>query len=114
MTPSPMPWRGCRRPTPPWPPYCPPWSEALPEFAPRTLLDVGAGPGTASFAAAHRYGSLQQITLRDHNPHLRELGLTLLAASDRAALREAAYDRGEASAAAGERRRRRIWSWQAT
>lgn len=72
--------------------------EVLPDFVPQTLLDVGSGPGTAAFAAAHRYGSLQRVTLLDHNPHLRDLGLTLLAASDRAALCAAVYDRGEASA----------------
>ena len=72
--------------------------DVLPDFAPSTLLDVGAGPGTAAFAAAQRYGALQRVTLLDHNPHLRDLGLTLLAASDRAALRAAVYDRGEAAA----------------
>lgn len=45
----------------------------VPDFAPRTLLDVGAGPGTASWAARNAWPSLQQATLLDANPHL--LGL---------------------------------------
>src|ERR1043166_10274342 len=35
--------------------------EARPEFAPKTLLDIGAGPGTASWAAAGTFPSLQHF-----------------------------------------------------
>ena len=45
----------------------------IPDFAPRTLLDVGAGPGTASWAAMDAWPTLQQAALVDANPHL--LGL---------------------------------------
>jgi len=48
-----------------------------PDFAPRTLLDVGAGPGTASWAAAQAFETLQGFTLLDANPALRALALTL-------------------------------------
>lgn len=72
--------------------------DVRPDFAPTTLLDVGSGPGTAAFAAAQRYASLQRVTLLDHNAHLRDLGLALLAASERAALSQANYQRGEAAA----------------
>jgi ribosomal protein RSM22 (predicted rRNA methylase) len=40
---------------------------ADPGFAPRSLLDVGCGPGTASFAAAEVFPSLQLFTLLDRN-----------------------------------------------
>ncbi|KPF99212.1 SAM-dependent methyltransferase [Rhodopseudomonas sp. AAP120] len=63
-------------------------TEITPEFSPSTLLDVGAGPGTASFAATQAFESLRTLTLLDANPALRELALTL--ASDRR--RTAAFD----------------------
>src|SRR6202000_576533 len=49
--------------------------EARPDFAPQTLLDVGAGPGTASFAAAAAFASLKSFTLLDANSALRTLAL---------------------------------------
>jgi ribosomal protein RSM22 (predicted rRNA methylase) len=52
-------------------------SEARPDFAPRTLLDVGAGPGTASWAASEAFPSLTSLTLLDTNPALRALALDL-------------------------------------
>ena len=45
----------------------------VPEFAPQSLLDVGAGPGTASWAALDAWTTLQQATLLDANPHLLAL-----------------------------------------
>src|ERR1700752_4027778 len=41
--------------------------EISPEFAPKSLLDVGAGPGTASWAAAEAFSSLNGFTLLDAN-----------------------------------------------
>jgi ribosomal protein RSM22 (predicted rRNA methylase) len=49
--------------------------EARPDLAPASLLDVGAGPGTASWAAAEQFPSLQNFTLLDVNPALRALAL---------------------------------------
>jgi ribosomal protein RSM22 (predicted rRNA methylase) len=68
--------------------------EIRPEFAPKRLLDVGAGPGTASWAAIEAFSSLQDFTLLDANDALRKLALDLL--SDSFRLREAVYERGEA------------------
>src|SRR3984893_2211845 len=51
--------------------------EVTPEFAPKSLLDVGAGPGTATWAAAEAFSSLQDFTLLDANPALRALALDL-------------------------------------
>lgn len=45
----------------------------VPDFLPRSLLDVGAGPGTASWAALDAWPSLERLGLLDSNPHL--LGL---------------------------------------
>src|SRR3978361_434837 len=51
--------------------------EIRPDFAPKTLLDVGAGPGTASWAAAEAFSSLENFTLLDANRALRALALDL-------------------------------------
>ncbi len=47
--------------------------ERMPGFAPESLLDVGAGPGTASWAAAQTFDTLRSLTMIDANPALREL-----------------------------------------
>src|SRR5215212_7860823 len=47
--------------------------EINPEFAPKNLLDVGAGPGTATWAAAEAFPSLQGFALLDANDALRAL-----------------------------------------
>src|ERR1700726_1749718 len=71
--------------------------EAIPEFAPKSLLDVGAGPGTATWAAAEAFSSLQDFTLLDANPALRTLALEL--SRDSMRLLDIRYQRGEARAA---------------
>lgn len=53
-------------------------SEIRPEFAPQTLLDVGAGPGTASFAAAEAFPTLENFAMIDRNDALRALALDLV------------------------------------
>ena len=71
--------------------------EIRPDFAPKNLLDVGAGPGTATWAAAEAFPSLQGFALLDANDALRALALGLVADSFR--LRDVSYERGEARAA---------------
>ena len=70
--------------------------EIRPDFAPKTLLDIGAGPGTASWAAAEAFSTLQGFTLIDANDALRKLALDLFSESFR--LRDINYERGEARA----------------
>lgn len=60
-------------------------TEIAPDLAPETLLDVGAGPGTASWAAAEAFPSLQDFTLLDANATLSRLGLDLARHSTRLA-----------------------------
>ena len=69
----------------------------VPDFAPASLLDVGAGPGTATWAAAEAFSSLTRFTLLDANSALRALALDL--GSNSARLRDMTYQRGEARAA---------------
>lgn len=65
-----------------------------PDFTPASLLDVGAGPGTATWAAAEAFPSLQSFTLLDANDALRKLALYLAGDSSR----RIDYQRGEARA----------------
>lgn len=71
--------------------------EIKPDFAPNTLLDVGAGPGTATWAAAAAFSSLTDFTLLDANDALRALALDLFHGSSR--LSNARYAHREARAA---------------
>lgn len=48
-------------------------SEVVPDFAPASLLDVGAGTGAASWAARAAWPDIADITMLDHNPALRAL-----------------------------------------
>ena len=70
--------------------------EIRPDFAPKSLLDIGAGPGTATWAAAETFPSLQGFALLDANDALRQLALGLVTESFR--LRDVSYERGEARA----------------
>jgi ribosomal protein RSM22 (predicted rRNA methylase) len=68
--------------------------DTRPDFVPERLLDVGAGPGTASWAAGEAFASLKSFALLDSNKALRTLALELLGASTRfAGLR---YEGGDA------------------
>lgn len=49
----------------------------MPDFAPQSLLDVGAGTGAASWAAATAWPGLQTITMLEPNPALRNLARRL-------------------------------------
>jgi ribosomal protein RSM22 (predicted rRNA methylase) len=71
--------------------------EIRPDFTPKSLLDVGAGPGTATWAAAQAFLSLAGFTLIDANTALRTLALDLFDKSSR--LSNIEYARGDARAA---------------
>jgi ribosomal protein RSM22 (predicted rRNA methylase) len=51
-------------------------AQALPDFAPASLLDVGAGTGAASWAAVTAWPDIA-VTMLDHNPALRALARKL-------------------------------------
>jgi ribosomal protein RSM22 (predicted rRNA methylase) len=71
--------------------------EVRPDFTPKSLLDVGAGPGTATWAAAQAFPSLTDFTALDSSTALRALALDLVGDSTR--LSGARYARREARAA---------------
>jgi ribosomal protein RSM22 (predicted rRNA methylase) len=71
--------------------------EITPHFVPKSLLDVGAGPGTATWAATEAFSSLQRFALLDPNRALRALALDL--GRDSVRFSEMTYQLGEARAA---------------
>src|SRR5262249_57684171 len=64
--------------------------QADPDFSPKTVLDVGAGPGTAAWAACACYPDLQSIVLLDENPFFVRLAADLVGDDAAPALRPAA------------------------
>jgi len=69
--------------------------DARPDYSPRSLIDAGAGPGTAAWAAVEQFPALADVRLVDASSHLRALALTCLEASPAPALRTATYDQGD-------------------
>lgn len=59
--------------------------EARPDFQPASMIDVGAGPGTAAWAAATTYPSLSHVLLLDANTALAGLARALMAGEARLA-----------------------------
>ena len=53
------------------------FKQVMPGFAPAGLLDVGAGTGAASWAAARVWPEISAITMLDRNPALRDLARQL-------------------------------------
>ncbi len=58
---------------------------ARPEFAPVSMIDAGAGAGTATWAAAGAYPSLSDFILLDANAALADLAKTLATPDERLA-----------------------------
>ena len=56
--------------------------EALPEVTFSSLLDLGAGPGTAMWAAAETFGKMEQMTAVERDRDLIELGRRLAEQSE--------------------------------
>lgn len=59
-----------------------------------SLLDLGAGTGAASWAAAEAFGELQQYTLFEQDRNLIRLGKELALSSTQEAFREAQWRQG--------------------
>lgn len=60
--------------------------ERAPGFQPQRLLDAGAGPGTASWAAAEAWPDIASVTMMDHNRQFLEVAAELAKASGSEAL----------------------------
>jgi len=95
--------------------------DAMPEFSPKDLLDVGAGPGTATWAARDAWPSLGGITMIEPNTAFRDLASKLMPDArivagnlgmdlPRAELVAAAYVLAELPEAAAAGTARELWS----
>jgi ribosomal protein RSM22 (predicted rRNA methylase) len=71
--------------------------EVMPDFAPRSLADIGAGPGTASWAALQAWPAIAGIVMLDRNPSFRDMAAKLAAAGP-AALAQAQILSGDLAA----------------
>jgi ribosomal protein RSM22 (predicted rRNA methylase) len=63
-------------------------AHAAPNFEPQQLLDIGAGPGTASFAAVETWPGIASVRLVDRNSAMLDVARRLAAASLHPALSE--------------------------
>jgi ribosomal protein RSM22 (predicted rRNA methylase) len=59
--------------------------QARPDFRPASMIDAGAGPGTAAWAVASVFPSLSDVALLDANAALMDLARTLMAGYERLA-----------------------------
>jgi ribosomal protein RSM22 (predicted rRNA methylase) len=73
--------------------------EGLPGWRPRTLLDVGAGPGTGMWAAAAVWPDLERVTLLEREDGMIDLGKRLAAYSSLPSVREATWLKADITAA---------------
>lgn len=62
-----------------------------PAIIPKTLLDLGAGPGSVMWAANALFPTIQEITLVEKDADLAALGRRLAGYSDREAIRKAVW-----------------------
>lgn len=51
---------------------------SYPDFAPQSVLDIGAGPGTSTLAAHHAFDAIDRSQLVEPNAHLRKAGIDLV------------------------------------
>ncbi len=65
----------------------------IPHWSPRTMLDLGSGPGTALWAAAAQWPSLEQMAAYEREAALIALGRDLARGSQTAAVRQAHWQR---------------------
>lgn len=65
----------------------------IPLWQPRTLLDLGSGPGTALWAATTQWPSLRTLTAWEREAAFVELGRELARGSATAAVRDARWER---------------------
>lgn len=68
---------------------------ARPDWRPKTVLDLGAGIGSASWAAASIFDSLEEVTLVERSDAMITLGRELTSRSDHDALTGATWIRGD-------------------
>ena len=73
-------------------------AEQRPDWRPRTVLDAGAGPGVATWAATAVWPELERATLVEIEPAMARAGRALAAVAPTPALREATWVEGDLAA----------------
>ncbi len=71
-------------------------SSLRPDWEPRSILDVGAGPGTATWAAKAVFPSIEQAQLVEREPEMAALGARLAGNDLSELLADAAWTIGDA------------------
>ena len=66
-------------------------AERLPNWTCRSVLDLGSGPGTASWAAAELFSDLSAVTLLEKSHQIISVGQKLASHSDAAALKNSCW-----------------------
>lgn len=74
--------------------------QQMPDFCPRTLCDLGAGPGTASWAAQEVFPSLEQALLVEKDPEWQTVGKTLMRDAGGPLLKQAVWVAADIGSAA--------------
>lgn len=67
----------------------------LPEFSPRSLSDLGAGPGTGSWAAVAEFPEIAKVSLQEQDVNLIEIGQRMMKGSSYSSLQMATWHRGD-------------------
>ena len=73
--------------------------DQLPAWRPKSLLDVGAGPGTALWAAAETWPDLQSVTMLEREDGMIALGRRIAQASPLAVVRDAIWQKADVTGA---------------
>jgi ribosomal protein RSM22 (predicted rRNA methylase) len=68
-----------------------------PDWQPRAVVDVGAGPGVASWAAVAAWPEIERLTLVEVEPEMVAAGRAIAAAAPVRALAEASWVQGDAT-----------------
>ncbi len=70
-------------------------ADRLPEGSVTSVLDLGAGPGTAAWAAVEVFPEIERVTLVERDPELIALGRRLVRNASNAALSSATWTAGD-------------------
>ncbi len=68
---------------------------ASPGLRPSSMLDLGAGPGTASWAGVETFPSLERVSMVERDSGMVNLGRVLMSGSEQKVLGNAAWETGD-------------------
>ncbi len=71
-------------------------------FKPKSMLDVGAGPGTASWAAVEQWPGLAKLTMVERDGRFADLAKAFSRSSDDEALKSAVVEQSDLNALKGQ------------